>query len=328
MGRRRQKGCCWGLFDCFSFLFRKPPVGGEKLLDHPEIIAGILSHLPEKQLLGKIKLVHPVFYDIATTSNHAGVQWKTWAWAHPTIPPTISIRNAYTQNIGHEYAYNPPRPSREISALLLPVINKLWLRICDDVKRAHDELGFKPGKEKDYTPLLDNGNYSGLDDLVGDPPHDIDWYLEKQLLADMPHTISNMQVARPALVEPVNITMRCFRCCSRTCHYTVSFASPPEGLRMKDFVTMLVHGLFDWDHGACSQCLWNHNSTHCAVAMEVNGVVDEIGEGRVWYDYVGGRQVGEEARGTFNILSLSLYAEGGGKTWGRGGEFQSKQMTV
>lgn len=212
--------------------------------------------------------------------------------------------------------------------LLIPIINKLWLRIIEDVRRAHDELGFKPGKEKDYTPLLDNGNYSGLDDLVGDPPHDVDWYIEKQLLADMPGTISNMQVTRPALVEPVNITMRCFKCCSQSCQYTVSFASPGDGLRMKDFVTMLVHGLFDWDHGACSQCLWNRNSVHCAVAMEVSGVNDEIEEGSVYYDYVGGKKVGEEARGKFNILSLALYNEGGGKTWGQGGEFQPKQLSV
>ncbi|KAK6360935.1 hypothetical protein TWF730_007049 [Orbilia blumenaviensis] len=328
MARRKNRGCCFGLFDCFSFLFRKPPVGGEKLLDHPEIIAGILSHLPPKDLLKNIRLVHPVFYDIATTSSHPIVQWKTWMYAHPNIPRGLDVSRMYSPNIGHEYAYNPPRPSREISILLLPIINKLWLRIIEDVKRAHDELGFKPGKEKDYTPLLDNGNYSGLDDLVGDPPHDVDWYIEKQLLVDMPHTISQMQVTRPALVEPVNISMRCFRCCSRTCTYTVSFASPSDGLRIKDFVTMLVHGLFDWDHGACSQCLWNHNSVHCAVAMEVSGVADEIGEGRVWYDYIGGRQVGEEGRGMFNILSLSLLADGGGKTWGRGGEFQNKQQTV
>ncbi|KAF3921840.1 hypothetical protein AA313_de0206428 [Arthrobotrys entomopaga] len=326
MGRRRARGPCWGLCDCFSFLFRKKPVGGEKLLDHPEIIACILSFLPEKDLLKRIRLVHPVFHDIATTSTHPIVQWKTWAWQHPTIPALLGSMDPYTPNIGYPYAYEPHRPSREISALLLPVINKLWLRMCDDVRRAHDELGFKPGKEKDYTPLLDSGNYSGLDDLVGDPPHDVEWYIEKQLLRDMPHTISHMQVTRPALVEPVNIKMRCFRCCTRTCEYTVSFASPPDGLRMKDFVTMLVHGMFDWDHGACSQCLWNHNSIHCAVAMEVNGVVDEIGEGRVFYDYAGGRKVGEEGRGNFNIMSLSLYAEGGGKTWGRGGEFQSKSM--
>ncbi|KAF3316969.1 hypothetical protein TWF173_000974 [Orbilia oligospora] len=276
MARRKNRGCCFGLFDCFSFLFRKPPVGGEKLLDHPEIIAGILSHLPPKDLLKDIRLVHPVFYDIATTSSHPIVQWKTWMYAHPDIPRGLDYSRMYTPNVGHEFAYNPPRPSREISMMLLPIINKLWLRIIEDVKRAHDELGFKPGKEKDYTPLLENGNYSGLDDLVGDPPHDVDWYIEKQLLVDMPHTISQMQVTRPALTEAVNISM----------------------------------------------------SVHCAVAMEVSGVADEIGEGRVWYDYVGGKQVGEEGRGMFNILSLSLLADGGGKTWGRGGEFQNKQQTV
>ncbi|EWC43684.1 hypothetical protein DRE_01571 [Drechslerella stenobrocha 248] len=325
MGGDKRGGCCTccGLFTAISRLFQKPSASGELLLRNPMIINSILSNLPAHDLVINARLAHPMFARIANKSADPLIQWNTWRWAQPTLPPGLSPEDAYNPDSGRPFVYDPPRPTREVSPVFFTVFNKLWQRIVEDIRRAHDELGFQPGREKDYTPLLANGNYSGFDDIVGAPPHDVAWYVEKQLLTDLPYRIGNMQVTRPALTEPIHVRMGCFRCCSRTCTYGMSFDSPEDGLRIRDLATMLVNGLFDWDHGACVQCLWSHNSTHCAVSLEISTVHNQLADGRVWYDYVGGVRV-PETETMFCIMSLVAYAENGGKIWGRGGEFQHR----
>ncbi|KAJ6258309.1 hypothetical protein Dda_6349 [Drechslerella dactyloides] len=326
MARSKRRGCCSccsGFFDAIARLFSGPSASGQKLMQHPAIIACILSHLPSHVLLGNVRRAHPMFNRMIQSSDHPIIQWHSWRWTKSTLPPGLNLEEAYTPDLGRPYVYDPPRPTREVSPIFFSMFNTLWQWVIEDVRRAHDELGLREGKEKDYTPLLPSGNYSGLDDIVGNPPHDVNWYMDKRLFPRVPSRLGNLQVTRPALTEPIHVRMGCFRCCTRSCTYGMSFDCPPDGLRVRDLAVMLVHGLFDWNHGACTQCLWNHNSTHCAVAIEVTTVANELADGHVWYDYVGGVKV-PETDNSFSIMSLALYAENGGKMWGRGGEFQHR----